>query len=84
VKGCKAQDYTAQGYKEPAAAVRTLAVPEEVVSNRLVAVGHIAAAVRTAVAVEQATGSHRSEDKVRAPACFAVGAAGAVQGMVSS
>jgi hypothetical protein len=76
VKGCKAQDYTAQGYKEPAAAVRTLAVPEEVVSNRLVAVGHIAAAVRTAVAVEQATGSHHSEDKVSA--------AGAVQGMVSS
>jgi hypothetical protein len=78
------QDCTARGYKEPVAAVRTLAVPEEVVSNRLVAVDRIAAAVRTAAAVEQATGIHRSEDKVRAPACFAVGAAGAVQGMVSS
>jgi hypothetical protein len=78
------QDCTARGYKEPAAAVRTLVVPEEVVSNRLVAVDRIAAAVHTAAAVEQATGIHRSEDKVRAPACFAVCAAGAAQGMVSS
>jgi hypothetical protein len=83
-KGCKVQGCTAQGCKKPAVAVRTLVVPEEVVSNRLVAVGRIAAAVRTVAGVEQATGIHRSEDKVRAPACFAVGAAGAAQGMESS
>jgi hypothetical protein len=87
--GCKERDYTAQGYKVPAAVVgdhMRVVPPEEVVDSRLVAVvvrivvagRTAAAAVRTAAAaaavvVLQAIGTHS-----------AGGVVGAAQGMASS
>ena len=63
-KGCKAPGCTARDCKAPAVHIAVAEV-EGAVSSRLVAaVVRIEVAVRTAAAEAQATGNHRSEDKV--------------------